>query len=161
MRHWPSNALFLSAASLVVAAAVWAGWQTPVRTAAAAEDDQNAQTKPAPVEEDDHEFMEYVFEPPFHRVKKALATQPQDKTAWKAIKSDSLIMAEAANLLLFRESAGDEIWDQASVKVRGDAGRLYNAARKADYAAARDAFKVMIASCNRCHEEYGGEDLKP
>ncbi|MCH5375952.1 MAG: cytochrome c, partial [Planctomycetes bacterium] len=73
----------------------------------------------------------------------------------------SLSMAEAANLLLFRESAGDEIWDQASVKVRGDAGRLYNAARKADYAAARDAFKVMTASCNRCHEEYGGEDLKP
>ncbi|MCL4202036.1 MAG: cytochrome c [Pirellulaceae bacterium] len=160
MRYLQFSGLILAGLCLAALAIMFVGSTIPARTAVAAEAEK-APIKPEPVEDSDHEFMEYAFEPPFNRLKKALAAEPQERAEWKSIRSDSLILAEAANLLLLRESAGDDEWDQPTAQMRAEAAKVYRAAGKPDFAAAREAFRAMTASCNRCHEEYGGEDLEP
>jgi hypothetical protein len=160
MRYLQFSGLILAGLCFAALATVFVGPSIPARTASAADAEKSA-AKPELVEESDHEWMEYMFAPPFNRLKKALASESQDRAVWKEIRSDGLILAEAANLLLLRESAGDDEWDQPAVQVRTEAAKVYRAARKPDYAAAREAFRAMTVSCNRCHEEYGGEDLEP
>jgi hypothetical protein len=104
--------------------------------------------------------MEYAFDEPFHRLKEALAAEPQHKAAWKAIKSDSLILAECSNLLLLRNRYDEELWDETSVACRQDGANIY-AAAKQDLTSATAAFRTMVINCNRCHDEYGGEEMKP
>jgi len=112
-------------------------------------------SKEAPVEEDMHEFMEYVFQPPYKRLKAALASEPADKNAWKPIKSDSLILAESANLLLSRVPADDgQDWIAHAIAVRSAGSDLYQAAKKRDYAATRSSFGSMLTKCNACHEQF-------
>jgi hypothetical protein len=141
--------------------AIWAARSGMPGRATAAEADEKKGATPEAVEDDDHEFMEYVFEEPFKRLKKGLAAKPQEKAAWKAIKSESLILAECSNLLLLRNPGGEELWDETSVAVRQDGGKLYDAAKKQDLAAATAAYKSLVANCNRCHDEFGGDALAP
>jgi hypothetical protein len=49
-------------------------------------------SQPQPVEMDMHEFMEYVFQPTYKRLKSSMASEPADNV-WKGIKSDALILA--------------------------------------------------------------------
>ena len=119
---------------------------------------------PLPVVENMHQFMEYAFEPVFHRLKEQMAKPPQDKKAWSSVKSDSLILAEAGNLLLIRspeENRRD--WDRVSCAQREAGGKLYLAARKRDYEAARKHYTVMVAQCNACHAKFadGEHQLEP
>ncbi len=112
---------------------------------------------PAPVEDDMHEFMEYVFEPSYKRLKASLADEPADRSAWKGIKADSLILAEAANLLLHRgpaEEAGK--WASHSVAVRQQGGALYRAAKMRDYTQAKRQFATLLKKCNQCHDDFAG-----
>lgn len=123
---------------------------------------ENAQ--PAAVEDDMHEFMEYVFEPPYKRLKAVLAEAPADRSAWKGIKSDSLILAEAANLLLHR--APDEAakkWMENAQQVRQQGGQLYQAAKKRDFELTRKHFAATLKKCNHCHDQFadGEHQLSP
>ncbi|MCA9176638.1 MAG: hypothetical protein KDB14_19250 [Planctomycetales bacterium] len=123
-----------------------------------------AAVEPAPVEDDMHEFMEYMFEPAFKRVRTAMASEPADRGGWKAIKGDSLVLAEACNLLLSRgpEEKGDE-WKKLAAVVRGHGSDFYGAAKKRDFAAARKSYESMVASCNKCHQIFadGEHQLTP
>jgi hypothetical protein len=128
--------------------------------------DEQARAKPAaePVDDSMHHFMEYIYEPAFKRLKPALAKDPADKQAWKAIKGDALTVAECANLLLARApDEGGDAWRELSVAVRTDGGALYQAARQSDYAAARAAYRKMINNCNACHTKFadGKHQLEP
>ena len=110
-----------------------------------------------------HEFMEYVFEPPYKRLRTAMASDP-DNAGWKAIKSDSLILAEAGNLLLLRHPEDNEAsWREHSVAVRDLGKEFYTAARKKDYAAAKKGYTVLLQKCNSCHDKFAGGEhqLKP
>ena len=114
--------------TMAAAAAVgWcslAGFDRPDAGRIAAE--PTAGPKPAPVEESMHEFMEYVFEPAYKRLKVAMAAAPADNAGWKAIKGDSLPLAEAGNLLLTRLPDDDAAaWAGHSVKVRDFGVQLY------------------------------------
>ncbi len=115
----------------------------------------------APVESDMHEFMEYMFQPTFNRLKPAMSAAPADRQAWKAIKADSLILAEAGNLLLSRQPGEDAAdWVKHSVAVRDSGGALYKAAKARDFAAARPHYEAMVANCNACHRQFAnGEHL--
>ncbi|PHS02529.1 MAG: hypothetical protein COA78_20990 [Blastopirellula sp.] len=117
-----------------------------------------------PVEDSMHEFMEYVFQPPYKRLKVAMASEPTDNNTWKAIKSDALILAEGGNLLLIRKPKehADE-WTQHSVSVRELGGKFYQAARKKDYKSARQHYASMLMKCNSCHDKFadGKYQLKP
>lgn len=108
-----------------------------------------------PVEPDMHEFMEYVFQPTFKRLKPAMANAPADNQGWKAIKADALILAEGGNLLLIRqpkENATD--WAKHSVQVRDCGGQMYRAAQAKDYINARKHYESMVQNCNACHRQF-------
>jgi len=115
---------------------------------------------PVQVEEDDYIFMETAFEPPYERLLEALKAEPADKKAWKQVASDALILAELSHSLLNRESAEDEEWTDYSKMSRDDAAKVYKAARDKKYDVAVEQFGRMVSSCNGCHDEYGGPELK-
>lgn len=116
-----------------------------------------ADAAPEPVEESMHEFMEYVFQPTYKRLKVSMAAEPKDNAGWKPIKADGLSLAESANLLLMRTpDEGGAAWDKFSVAVRATGGEFYQAARKRDYAAAKKSYVAMLNNCNACHEQFAG-----
>jgi hypothetical protein len=122
-----------------------------------ADDNAPAATGTAPVEGDMHEFMEYVCEPPYKRLKVALATAPTENSVWKAVKSDSLILAESGNLLIGRPSEKDAAdWLKHAMGVRETGGALYKAAKKKDPAEARKQWELMLNQCNACHNQFAG-----
>ena len=117
-----------------------------------------------PVEDDMHEFMEYVFQPTYRRLKSQMAKSPKDKQVWKAIKSDALILAEGGNLLLLRKPPKDaDDWKGYSLAVRASGSRLYDAGRKQDAAVASKHYRSMLENCNACHKQFakGRYQLKP
>jgi hypothetical protein len=161
---WKNWTWFLVAcAGSVLLLGVWAwGPAANDRLARAAEPAPSAE--PAPVEEDMHEFMEYVFQPTYLRLKQAMAAEPGDNAGWKGIKSDSLILAEGGNLLLHRVPKDDaETWAAESTAVRELGGDLYRAAKKKDYPAARKSYEKMLVRCNACHDTFahGEHQLAP
>ena len=120
--------------------------------------------QPQPVENDMHEFMEYVFQPTYKRLQQAMAAEPADNNAWKGIKADSLILAEGGNLLLFRSPDKDAAaWSDLSNAVRESGGNLYQASKKKDYKLARQHYEVMLKKCNACHDKFaeGEHQLAP
>lgn len=111
--------------------------------------------EPRIVEDSMHEFMEYVFQPTYRRLKASMANEPADSKAWKPIKSDALILAESCNLLFMRkpdEDASD--WAKHAAASRDDGAKLYKAARAKEFGAATDAWKNMLNNCNACHRQF-------
>jgi hypothetical protein len=159
-----NNARLTLAGVAVVSGLSWlATGSAPLVNRALAEN-QPAATEPAPVEEDMHEFMEYVFQPTYLRLKQAMASEPQENAGWKAIKSDSLILAEGGNLLLHRMPKDDaQAWGDESAAVRDLGGDLYRAAKMKDYPAARKSYEKMLVRCNACHDTFahGEHQLAP
>jgi len=141
---------------LVTAGWLWSG-SISLQAASAADNKDAAE----PVEPDMHEFMEYVFQPTFKRLKPVMAAAPADNQAWKAIKADSLILAEGGNLLLIRQPKDDAAdWIKHSVQVRDFGGQLYRAAKAKDYTLARKHYESMVKNCNACHQQFaGGEHI--
>jgi hypothetical protein len=152
--------LVVTAVLIVFAGLLVAG---SVRSNAGA-DDTAAAVAPQPVEDDMHEFMEYVFQPTYLRLKQSMAAEPKENASWKAIKSDSLILAEGGNLLLHRLPKDDAAaWAEQSGSVRALGAELYQAAKKKDYAAARQSYEAMLKKCNACHDQFahGEHQLAP
>ena len=140
---------------------IYAG--TPTESSNAKADSSKQKISAQPVEPSMHEFMEYVFEPPYKRLRVAMTSAP-DNAGWKAIKSDSLILAEAGNLLLPRHPEENEaLWREHSVAVRDLGKHFYTAARKKDYDAAKKGYTVLLRKCNSCHDKFAGGEhqLKP
>ena len=126
-----------------------------------AEDGAAATAVSIPVEDDMHEFMEYVFLPTYERLKTQMAAEPTGQKAWKDIRSASLILAEGGNLLLIRPSQEDAAeWKQLSLAVRDHGGKLYQSARRRDYPAAREHYEAMLGRCNACHERFAGGEYQ-
>jgi len=119
---------------------------------------------PQPVEKSMHEFMEYVFQPAYKRLKPLMAAAPADNVGWKGIKGESMVLAEGGNLLLGRlpEKEG-AAWAELSVAVRETGGQLYQAAKKKDFAAAKEHYEAMLKKCNACHRKFdnGKHQLAP
>ena len=137
---------------------------TPVNSPARADDAKAADNDIQPVDDEMHHFMEYVFEPNYKRLKASMAAEPTEKQTWKAIKGDSLTLAECANLLALRVPEKDGYgWKAYSLQVRGYGSQLYQAARKSDYAGARKAYTSMLQQCNACHKKFadGKHQLTP
>ena len=130
-----------------------------------------AEDKPAaaaativPVDANMHDFMEGVFQGPYRRLKTAMATEPTDKSGWKTIRSEAIILAEGGNLLLTRKPEKDvEKWVEFSVAVRETGSALRKAARQNDFAASKKAYESMLTHCNACHKHFddGKNQLAP
>lgn len=137
---------------------------TPESSFAAGYTSSAADGEVVPVEESMHEFMEYVFQPTYLRLKQSMATAPADNKGWKAIKSDSLILAESCNLLFSRApEEGHADWIAHAKASREKGATLYKAAAAKDFTAADSAWKSMLESCNACHKQFeeGKHILKP
>lgn len=149
----------ISIAGLTIAAIAGWLWSTPSSLVAAPP--AASQNEPVPVESDLHEFMEYVFQPTFKRLKPAMAEAPENNQGWKTIKADALTLAEAGNLLLIRQPEDDAAdWVKHSVQVRDFGGQLYRAAKAKDYETARKHYESMIHNCNACHHQFAhGEHI--
>lgn len=117
------------------------------------------------VEPSMHEFMEYVFEPFYKRLHAALASEPADKAGWKPVKGDALVLAEACNLLAARspDDASTAQWRQLAAGVQREGKLLYEAAKKREYAPARQHYEAMLKRCNACHTAFadGKHQLTP
>jgi len=108
-----------------------------------------------PIDVNMHDFMEGVFQAPYKRLKVAMAKEPADNAAWKAIRSDALILAEGGNLLLARlpeENKAD--WIKHSELARDAGGEFVATAKKKDFAAAKAAYEKMLIHCNDCHKQF-------
>lgn len=119
---------------------------------------------PEPVEDDMHEFMEYVFQPNYGLLKKSLAKAPTTKEDWFHLKAGSLVLAEGGNLILLRGPEEDrEEWIEYATAVRNLGGKTYRAAQSQDFKAARSNYEAMITKCNACHQHYadGEHQLTP
>ena len=116
------------------------------------------------VEDSMHEFMEYVFQPTYKRLKVTMATAPADNQGWKAMKSDALILAESCNLLFARTPDKDGAdWNKHAAASRTHGAELYQAARAKEFAKATSAYKSMLNNCNACHRQFekGKHILQP
>lgn len=118
-------------------------------------DEKPADNGPVIVEDSMHEFMEYVFQPTYKRLKITMAAAPKNNTGWKAMKSDALILTESCNLLFPRTPDEDGAdWKKHSVASRTNGAELYEAARAKDFDKATGAYKAMLESCNACHRQF-------
>jgi len=118
----------------------------------------------APVEDSMHEFMEYVFQPTYLRLKAGMVAAPADNKGWKAVKSDSLILAESCNLLFARKpDEHGEDWTRHATASKTHGAELYNAAKEKNFEAATSAYKAMLNNCNACHKQFedGKHILQP
>jgi hypothetical protein len=155
--------LFAGLAAVLTAS--WSG-SSPNRAALAAEAPNEAGAAAgaaagAPVEPDMHEFMEYVFQPTYLRLKSQMAADPADNAAWKAIKADALTLAEGGNLLLIRQPEDDRAdWARHSVQVRDAGGQLYRAAQAKDAQSTRKHYQAMLTRCNACHKQFAGGEYQ-
>jgi len=121
-------------------------------------------TEIEPVESDMHEFMEYLCEEPYKRMREQLAAEPTDKKVWKGIKSDGLILAEAGNLLVDRGPADHkEAWQKQAVSMREAGRELYATAKTREFKPTREKWEALIVRCNACHKEFadGKHQLTP
>lgn len=130
-------------------------------------------TEPASATDDDalqpidvnmHDLMEGMFQAPYRRLKVAMEKEPADPPAWKALRSDALILAEASNMLILRKPETDvEAWIKYSVDSRGAGAEIVKAAKKQDFAASKAAYVTMLDHCNACHKQFekGKHILKP
>ena len=119
---------------------------------------------PTPVEESMHEFMEYVFQPTYLRLKASMVAVPADNKGWKALKSDALILAESCNLLFARKpDEHGEDWTSHAMAAKTHGAELYKAAKEKNFEAATSAYKAMLNNCNACHKQFedGKHILQP
>ena len=109
----------------------------------------------APVEDSMHEFMEYIFQPTYLRLKASMTAAPADNKGWKAVKSDSLILAESCNLLFARKpDEHGEDWTKHATASKTQGAELYKAAKEKNFEAATTAYQSMLNNCNACHKQF-------
>ncbi len=119
---------------------------------------------PKPVDVNMHDLMEGMFQAPYRRLKTAMEKEPADPPAWKALRSDALILAEGSNLLLLRKPEKDVAdWVKYSVASRDAGAEILKAAKNKDFAASKEAYVKMLDHCNACHKQFekGKHILKP
>jgi hypothetical protein len=84
-----------------------------------------------------------------------MAAEPTDRNAWRAVKADSLTLAECNNLLLHRKPEQDmDAWLKLAADSRSEGGKLYQAAKTASYADAKVHYAAMLTQCNACHKQF-------
>lgn len=112
--------------------------------------------KPEPVAETKL-LMEGIANPNTKALSKLLATKPKDAEAWAFARGQSLLLAEAGNLLMMRPpktKASEDSWLTHAGDLRESATALARAAAAKDYLQARTALAGVANACNRCHHTF-------
>lgn len=104
-----------------------------------------------------HHFMEYISQPSYKALKQALASEPENRRAWRPVKVNTLILAETSALVAARvpEDLNEEQakqWKQISLDVYNAGKELYGS--MGQYDNAKQHYAAMIDNCNRCHQVF-------
>lgn len=102
-------------------------------------------------------LMEGLADPNARALGKLLANRPKDADAWAFARGQSLLLAEAGNLLLMRPpraKGGEDAWQTHAADLRDQATGLARAAAAKDYLQARAALAGVGNACNRCHQTF-------
>lgn len=128
-----------------------------VRTSSPASAQQRESAQLKPVETDMHEYMEYVNQPTYKKLREAMKKSPDGDAGWLAIKSGALILSESGNLIMLRGPDGDRTdWNAHAIAVREAGANLYKAAHDKDFQQATTHYRSMLNECNSCHQQYAG-----
>jgi hypothetical protein len=102
-------------------------------------------------------IMEGMIQPNFRGVEKLLRGTPKDLDSWTFARGQSLLIAEAGNLLQLRppREKGQELWSALAIQLRESSTRLARFNSEKELLRARTALVEITAVCNRCHEAFG------
>jgi hypothetical protein len=103
-----------------------------------------------------HLLMEGIAKPNFRGLEKLLREKPADAETWAFARGQSLLIAEAGNLLMIRppKNPGEIDWMDRAADLRSTAVRVSRACADHDYEGGRAALKEMAGACNRCHQTF-------
>ena len=120
-------------------------------------DDPAAGAKVAPVETNMHEFMEYVFQPTFRRLKPAMDPSRRSPPGRRSSPIHSFSPDEQLVAPAHAPQRSREV-DRNSAAVRDAASQLYKSARQRDFAASRKTYEQMLTrrTRRRCHKQFAG-----
>jgi hypothetical protein len=108
-----------------------------------------------------HEVMELFFEHEFETLKELMQKEPTKRNDWKGIFNGALELAEAHNLLFFRDDEDymetDE-WITLTVAGRDAALAIATSVKARDFSVIKSKYSAMVKSCNACHEEFQGDE---
>jgi hypothetical protein len=101
-------------------------------------------------------LMEGLNLPNFRGLDRLLRERPKDAEAWKFVRGQALLIAEAGNLLLLRppRSKGRQTWFSRAAELRDAGRRLAESAAARDYARSRADLVSLANTCNRCHHSF-------
>jgi hypothetical protein len=117
------------------------------------------QTKPVPKPEAIAEtrlLMEGLALANFRGLERLLKDKPPSIEAWTFARGQSLLIAEAGNLLMLRPPRGQAqvLWLDRAADLRTAATRLARTMADQDHDRARTAFTELAKCCNRCHQAF-------
>lgn len=102
-------------------------------------------------------LMEGLTKPNFDGLARALQKEPADAETWAVVRGQSLLVAEAANLLLIRPPKtrdAQQVWVPRVLALREIGVKLAEAAAAKDHATAKAELTSLATACNRCHESF-------
>jgi hypothetical protein len=98
------------------------------------------------------EMMTRIVQPSSDAVFYVARTPPQTDEDWRRLESQTLMLAESANLLLMPGYAqAQEQWLRDSLLMRNAAAAAYKAAQTKDLAALEELNNPLYESCENCH----------
>jgi hypothetical protein len=98
------------------------------------------------------EMMTRIVQPSSDAVFYVARTPPQTDEDWRRLESQTLMLAESANLLLMPGYVqAQEQWLRDSLLMRNAAVAAYKAAQTKDLAALEELNNALYESCENCH----------
>jgi hypothetical protein len=98
------------------------------------------------------EMMTRIVQPSSDAVFYVARTPPQTEEDWRRLESQTLMLAESANLLLMPGYAqAQEQWLRDSLLMRNAAVAAYKAAQTKDLLALEELNNALYESCENCH----------
>jgi hypothetical protein len=98
------------------------------------------------------ELMTRIVQPSSDAVFYVARTPPQTGEDWRRLESQTLMLAESANLLLIPGYVqAQEQWVRDSLLMRNAAVAAYKAAQTKDLAALEELNNALYESCENCH----------
>ncbi len=104
-----------------------------------------------------YNLMEQFFDAPHTELIEGLESEPETGRAWRGLRNNAEVLAEASNLTLIRELKDESKraeWTRIALEQRDEAEKLAGLLDERDYPGAKAQFRVLVQSCNQCHNLY-------
>ena len=104
------------------------------------------------------EFMKIMMAPQYVKLREAVENEPTDREGWRNLYIAALPLAETFNLLYSRSDEGFQSTPEWTEQVDHSMSAALTLSRsikdKADYAAIKNNYLAVVASCNDCHNQF-------